>query len=63
MTAKPKPKSIELYRAKLSCKIGKDGINGNLPNVQGLESRTEWALYNLLSAVEDIAAHLEKEME
>ncbi len=62
MTAKPKPKSMELYRAKLSCKIGRNALNGDIEMPTGV-TVSEWALYNMLSAVEDIAAHLEKEME
>lgn len=47
-----------LYRAKLSCKIGRDALEGciEIPaNVQSID----WALFNLLHAVEEIATALE----
>ena len=47
------------YRAQLSRKIGKDIITGmtkSPPNVTPME----WAIYNLLCAVEDIAAEMER---
>ena len=58
---KPKPRSqLEwaVERARMSCKVGRDGINGaqDLPDgVTGLE----WAVYNLLHAVEDVANAVE----
>lgn len=58
---KPKPRSQlgwAVERARLACKVGRDGINGeqDLPDgVTGLE----WAVYNLLHAVEDVANAVE----
>lgn len=57
---KPKPKNIELYRLKLSCQIGRDAINGSSklpPNT----SAVEYAIFNLLHAIEDLGAYLERE--
>jgi hypothetical protein len=48
-----KPAHMGLYRAMLSCKIGMDVLNeGKMINGA---SPIEYAVYNLLSAVEDIA--------
>ncbi|NCC52992.1 MAG: hypothetical protein EOM20_17515 [Spartobacteria bacterium] len=43
-----------LYRAQLSCKIGRDVLEGKIASPDGVQPM-EWALYNLLHAVEDIA--------
>ena len=43
-----------LYRAKLSCKIGRDALEGKT-DPPGGTTAIEYALYNLLHAVEDIA--------
>ena len=43
-----------LYRAKLSCKIGRDAIEGKTQPPCGT-TPTEYAIYNLLHAVEEIA--------
>jgi hypothetical protein len=48
----------ELYRAKLSCKIGRDIISGEAQPPPYL-SKTEYALFNLFHAIEDIALHLQ----
>jgi len=55
----PPKRKIPYYRARLSCKVGKDAIDrGACP-----EGRVplEYAIYNLLCAIEDIAEGLEKE--
>jgi hypothetical protein len=49
----------ELYRAALSCRIGRDVLEGTKTCPAGT-SQTEYALFNLLHAVEDIAEHLAK---
>ena len=43
-----------LYRAVLSCKIGRDAIEGKSVPPEGA-SAMEYAMYNLLHAVEEIA--------
>ena len=48
-----------LYRARLSCKVGRDAIEGKIAPPCGVPPM-EWALYNLLHAVEDIAGAMEK---
>jgi hypothetical protein len=48
----------ELYRVKLSCKIGRDIISGEAQPPPYL-SKTEYALFNLFHAIEDIALHLQ----
>ncbi len=48
------PRHPNLYRAILSCKIGRDAIERTARPPDGL-SPTEYALYNLLHAVEEIA--------
>ena len=53
-----KKKETSLYRAKLSCRIGRDALNGK-KNIGGVNPM-EYALYNVLCVLEDIAAHLEK---
>lgn len=55
---KPMPKSIPLYLADLSCQIGMDSLeNDKAP--EGVPS-IEYALYNLLSAVQEIVKHLKE---
>jgi hypothetical protein len=49
----------ELYRAALSCRIGRDALEGKTTPPPAT-SQTEYALFNLLHAVEDIAEHLAK---
>ena len=51
------PRQLALYRAELSCKVGRDAmeIGSRLPD--GV-TPTEWAVYNLLRAVEHIATAL-----
>ena len=49
----------ELYRAALSCRVGRDVLEGTKTCPVGT-SQTEYALFNLLHAVEDIAEHLAK---
>jgi hypothetical protein len=43
-----------LYRAKINCKIGRDGLEGKTQLPQGC-SPTEYALFCLLQSVEEIA--------
>jgi hypothetical protein len=43
-----------LYRAKLSCRIGRDAIEGKTPLPEGC-TPIEYALFNLLHAIEEIA--------
>lgn len=43
-----------LYRAVLSCKIGREALDGNVDTPPGV-SDIEYALYNLLHAVQEIA--------
>jgi hypothetical protein len=52
-------KNIELYRAGLSCSIAKRALDDGKEIPPGV-SRSEYALYNLVCAVEDIALHLGK---
>lgn len=43
-----------LYRAKLSCQIGRDVLEGKIRAPVGVQPM-EWAMFNLLYAVEEIA--------
>jgi len=43
-----------LYRAQLSCRIGRDALEGKTKPPCGT-TPTEYALYNLLHALEEIA--------
>lgn len=52
-------RQMALHRAGLHCGIGKDALNGNIADV-GPERRMEFALYNLIGAVEAIAKALEE---
>jgi len=51
------PREWALYRVKVSCKIGRDAIEGN--GVPASCSAVEYAIFNLLHAVEDIARAME----
>ena len=55
------PREYALYRVSLSCKVGRDGLEGRKmpPGV----TREQWALYNLLHAVEDMALALGMDKE
>ena len=57
-----KIKNPELYRIKLSCQIGKNALDGKVQTDAGI-SRIDYAVYNLLSAIEDLAAYLERKEE
>jgi hypothetical protein len=63
MTAKAKPTPPKLadnpamYRAQLSCKIGRDVLDGKTKSPNGVMPM-EYALYNLLHAVDEIAGEL-----
>jgi len=43
-----------LYRAQLSCKLGRDALEGKTTPPDGV-TPMEWAMFNLLHAVEEIA--------
>jgi hypothetical protein len=43
-----------LYLAQLSCKIGRDVLEGKAAAPDGVQP-IEWAMFNLLCAVEEIA--------
>lgn len=43
------------YRCALSCRIGRDVLDGNKHTPDGF-SRLEYALYNLLHAIEELAS-------
>lgn len=49
-----------LYRAELSARIGKGVIEGSANPPHGV-TRTDWVLYQLLSAVEDLARGIAEE--
>lgn len=54
-----KPKNINLWRAGANCRIGKDVLNGVME--KPLEAtRVEYALFCLLSAVDDLVEYLEE---
>jgi hypothetical protein len=55
----PQPKNMAAYRARLSCKIGMDVIGGVIKPPAGT-SVFEYALYNLLRAIEDVALAIEE---
>ena len=46
-----------LYRARLACKIGRDALEGK--RVPAVCSAMEYAVFNLLHAVEEIAEAME----
>lgn len=54
-----KIKNPELYRARFTCQIGKDAIDGKVFSPDNT-TRTDYAIYNLLCAVEEIARYLER---
>jgi hypothetical protein len=58
-THKRKINTPALYRAQLSCKIGKDVIKGETKPPDGT-TKIEYALYLLCSAIEDIALAMEE---
>ena len=51
-----------LYRAGLSCAIGRDAIEGRI-EIPANVSPMEWAMFNLLHAVEEIASAIEPNAE
>jgi hypothetical protein len=57
--AMSKIKNPELYRIELSCQIGKDAIDGKT-NLNTSVDRIDFAVYNLLSAMQDLAAYLDR---
>lgn len=63
MSRPKKPKTereLCLYRAQLSCKIGRDAIDGNARAPAGT-TEMEYAMFNLLHAVEEIAKAMGEE--
>ena len=46
------------YRAGLSCKLGRDALEGKLACPPGV-TPMEWAMYNLLHAVDDLVQAVE----
>jgi hypothetical protein len=55
------PQEWHAYRATLSCQIGIDAINNRSEVPKGV-TVTEWAIYNLLQAVDSLAKiHLPEE--
>lgn len=58
---KQEPPKLGLYRARLSCRIGRDALEGK--NVPPSINPTEYALYNLLHAVEEMATAMEEQMK
>lgn len=60
-TDRKKPVIKSLYRARLSCKIGCDALDyGGAKKLPPGMSPLEYAVYNLLQAVDEIAAHLQQ---
>ena len=57
--AKELERTSELYRAKLACQIGRGVLEREHPTPPGVFPH-EYALFNLLHAVEEIAEHLRK---
>jgi hypothetical protein len=63
MPSKPKekkrgPRKWALYRAQLSCTVGRMALEGDTKIPEGI-TRLEYAVFNLLHAVEEIAKALE----
>lgn len=50
----------ELYRATMNCRIASDALDGRIKCPEGAQ-KTEYALYCLAHAIEDIALALMKE--
>jgi len=55
------PREYALYRVSLACKVGRDGLEGR--KVPPGVTPGDWALYNLLHAVEDMALALGMDKE
>lgn len=54
-------KSYSLYRCKLTCSIGKKACeNVGIPH--GVR-KEDWIMYQMFSAIEDLAMHLERQMK
>jgi hypothetical protein len=56
-SVKPKPKTPRewaAHRCKLSCQIGRDALDGKTKSPPGV-SPLEYAVFNLLHAVEELA--------
>ena len=50
--------NMPLHRAKLSCRIGRDALDGVSTLPHGVTA-SEYAIYNMLHAIEDIAKAME----
>lgn len=48
------PDEWSAYRCQLSCKIGRDALEGKTKTPAGV-SPLEWAVFNLLHAVEELS--------
>ncbi len=62
MSAKSKPKTESewcAYRAQASCRIGRDALDGKTEIPPGV-TRQEYAMFNLLHAVEELAKLIEE---
>jgi hypothetical protein len=57
-----KIKNCELYRAELYCDIGEGVIDNKTQPPLGT-TREEYALYNLILAVREIARHLDRQQD
>jgi len=55
------PREWALYRVGLSCKIGRDAIEGKGP--LNYSARIDYAIFNILNAIEDLARAMEEEKE
>lgn len=62
MTTTTKPKHMGLYRAKLSCRIACDALEGKIETPKSV-SPSEWALYNIAKALEEVSMALEELIE
>jgi|JI9StandDraft_1071089.scaffolds.fasta_scaffold155178_2 hypothetical protein len=59
----PLPQQIRnwpCHRAKLACKIGRDALDRVTPDLPDGVTAEQWALYNVLMALEDIATAIER---
>lgn len=48
------PEEWTIHRIQLSCQIGRDAIDGSAKPPAGC-TRLEWAIYNMLHAIEELA--------
>ena len=57
------PKHLELYRARLHCKIARDALDGTGHPSDNEIPPMDYAIFCLSHAIEQIAAHLEKQAD